>query len=112
MLHGLFLRTPNGAKKHDRLVIVLQVAALVAVNVYDFRHVSSPEMVVFQFVASFLSVICQRFFLCGSPEDVNHPFTIRPGNEPIEKKSPERKEVCYRISHITGSSHFDQSPAG
>src|SRR3990172_5895242 len=57
MLPCIFLGTPNGAKKHDRLVIVLQVAALVAVNIDDFRHVSSPEMVVFSSLL-LLSVIC------------------------------------------------------
>ena len=38
MLLGLLLGTPNGAKKHDRLVIVLQVAAFVTVNIYDIGH--------------------------------------------------------------------------
>jgi hypothetical protein len=49
MLPGLFLGTPNGAKKHDRLVIVLQVTAFVTVNVNDFRHLSSPKMVFLSF---------------------------------------------------------------
>lgn len=35
----LFLRAPNSAEKHDRLMVVLQVAAFVAVDVDEVCHI-------------------------------------------------------------------------